>query len=123
MLHIVDTVHEVVVGNGIEDIAEDRLFFAETAVRRLKRIDEGIADSGYLLRTGAFPTVEKNVGLILHTEGGESELRRAIGVLRRGHELIEVFFEVDAGRKETKENKQRNHRHPKSCAMIAEKTV
>lgn len=123
VLHVVDTVHEVVVGDGVEDVRDDRLSLAEAFVRCLEGVDEGVADIGDLLRVGTFAAMEEDVGLVLHTEGGEGELRRAVGVLRRGHELVQVFFEVDAGGKEAEENKQRNHRQPESRAMIAEKVV
>ena len=122
-LHVVDTVHEVVVGDRAEDVGDDRLSFAEALVGCLERVDKGVADIGDLLRVGTFAAMEEDVGLVLHAEGGEGELRRAVGVLRRGHEFVQVFFEMDAGGKEPEENKQRNHRQPESRAMIAEKVV
>ncbi len=123
LLHVVDTVHEVIVRDRAEDVGDDRLSLAESLVRCLEGVDESVADICDLLRVGAFAAVEENISLVLHTEGREGELRRAVRVLRRRHELIQVFFEVDAGGKEPEENKQRNHRQPESCAMIAEKVV
>ena len=114
--HVVDSVGDEFVVEAVEHIADGLTL----SIVDEERIDKLVAHSHKTVHPFPF---EKQEHLVLNLQVGKGEFRGAVLVLRRWHQFVQVFLEVESGCKHTCYSKQENHRKPQYCSMVLKKRV
>ena len=105
---IVDAVGHEVIGESVEHIANGARGGVSPTVESHERIDEGIAHLSYPVGGGAFLSLKEQEGLVLDAQVSKGKFHASILIARGGHELVEVFFQMNL-RREVAEDQEEGH--------------
>ena len=116
LLHIVHTVGHQIIRQTIEDVADDLC----DGVAAQERVHEFIARLSQHLYLRPLQPLEQQERLVLDLQVGKGQLGRAVFVLRRRHQFVDVFFQMNLHGEVAEEDEQSSHRQPADCPMATE---